>query len=84
MRDLNFAEVEGHAGDALRDAVGRRQAAEVCGGLQGPGLDHRESFSSRSDGMVTMAGAMIMARKTSARTRSWTMRGLRNERGAAS
>src|ERR1700761_7311543 len=45
VRDLDFAEVEGHAGDALRDAVGRRQAAEVGGGLQGSGLDHRESFS---------------------------------------
>jgi len=75
MRDLDLAEVEGHAGDALRDAVRRGQAAEVGGGFEGAGLDHRESRSSRSDGMVTIAGAMIIARKTRARTRSGSMSG---------
>jgi hypothetical protein len=33
MRHFDLAEVEGHAGDTLEDAVGRGQAAEVWGGL---------------------------------------------------
>ena len=73
VRDFNFAEVEGHAGDALRDAVRRWQAAQIRSGFQGAGLDHRVSRSLRWDGMVTTAGAMIIARNTSARTRSKTM-----------
>jgi hypothetical protein len=70
VRDLDLAEVEGHAGYALRDAVWRGQAAEIRCRREGAGLNHRESRSSRSEGMVMTAGAMIMARKTRARTRS--------------
>ncbi len=70
VRDFNLAEVEGHAGDALRNSVRRGKAAEIGSRFQGTRLDHRESRSSRSDGMVMIAGATIMATKRRARTRS--------------
>ena len=70
MRDFYLAEVECHTGNALRNAVRGRQAAEVWGGLQCAGMDHRESRSSLSGGIVMTAGAMIIARNATARIRS--------------
>src|ERR1035437_10756084 len=75
MRYLDLAEVERHAGYALRNAVRRWQAAQVRCGFQGAGLDHKESRSFRREGMVMTAGAMIIARKTKARIRSLIMGG---------
>jgi hypothetical protein len=74
MGNLNLAEVEGHAGYPLRNAVWRRHAAEVRG-LHCLSLDHRESRSSRLEGIVMAAGAITIAKKTRARKRSKTILG---------
>lgn len=72
---LDGAEVKGHTCDAERDMVSGCAAAELLGGGQGTGMHHSESFSSLSERMARRAGAMIIARKTKARTRSWTIVG---------
>jgi hypothetical protein len=74
MGDFNLAEVEGHAGNPVRNAVWRGQAAQVRW-FQCLSLDHRESRSSRFWGIVMAAGAIIIAKKARARKRSKTILG---------
>jgi len=73
LGEIDLAEVERHAGHALRNAVRRWQAAQIQGGLQGTRpADHRESPSSRSERRAVGRGTSIVPGKTKARDAVWT------------
>ena len=67
-------EVEDQTWNPMVDIARSRPAAGIPSRNQGARSHHSASFSSRPERIASSAGAMIIPRKTAARTRSWIIK----------